>query len=103
MANVTVTLITPIEGHEGQIKQIVLRAPKYADVMLLGEPAAYARSTEGMIYQAEKDDVVKSYIERLCIEPKDTALLNQLELADALKLKEAVFDFFLAARLALST
>jgi hypothetical protein len=56
-----------------------------------------------MLYQAERDGVVQGYIERLLIEPKDPQLLLQVSLADTLKLKEAVFGFFSAAREAIST
>lgn len=112
MANTTVVLKNPIEGpmtdpvsgenRITQIREIVLREPKYRDIMLLGEPAAFARSDGGMVYQAEKDDVVQAYIERLMISPQDIALLQQVSLADALQLKEAVFGFFQAARKAIS-
>jgi len=102
MANSTVILNTPIEGHEGQVKHIVLRPPKYADIMMLGEPAAFARSDGGMVYQAEKENVIQGYIERLLIEPKDPLLLIQLDLIDTLQLKDAVHDFFAAARQATS-
>lgn len=98
MPNTTVTLATPIEGHEGQIKTITLREPKYADVMALGEPSAYARSDGGMVFQAEKDGVVQGYIERLLVEPQDPALLLQVSLKDALQLKDAVYNFFQTAR-----
>jgi hypothetical protein len=100
MPNVTVNLSTPIEGHEGQIKSITLREPKFGDVMALGEPSAFARSEGGMVFQSEKDGVVQSYVERLLVEPKDPALLLQVSLADALKLKDAIYDFFQAARAA---
>jgi hypothetical protein len=109
MPNVTVNLLEPIEGPGPnkdqvtvQISQIVLREPRFKDVMTLGEPAVYARSEAGMIYQAEKDDVIAAYIERLLVEPKDPALLNQVGLADTLQLKEAVFGFFQTARRATS-
>jgi hypothetical protein len=98
MPNVTVTLTNPIEGHEGQIKTITLREPKYGDVMALGEPSAFARSDGGMIFQAEKEGVVQAYIERLMIAPNDPALLLQVSLADALKLKDAVYGFFRESR-----
>jgi hypothetical protein len=98
MAKTTIKLTTPIEGPEGQIHEIVLREPKYADLMLLGEPAAYARSDGGMIYTADKDETIHAYIERLLDAPKDRALLNQVTLADALQLREAVFGFFHMAR-----
>lgn len=112
MANATIVLKNPIEGPMDnpatgenritQIREIVLREPKYRDIMMLGEPAAFARSDGGMIYQAEKDDVVQAYIERLMISPKDRSLLEQVSLADALQLKEAVFGFFQAARKAIT-
>ncbi|WP_438275646.1 hypothetical protein [Nitrobacter sp.] len=96
---IKVQLLEPIKGFEGvQISELVLRAPKYMDVMTLGEPTTYARSEGGMIYQAEKDGVIQSYIERLVVEPKHTDLLNQLSLADTLKLKDTINGFFGAAR-----
>lgn len=103
MANVTIKLTEPIEAPAGQVVEVVLRAPKFPDIMLLGEPAAFARSEGGMIFQAEKDEVVAAYIRRLLVEPKDPALLNQIGLADSLQLKEAVFGFFKAAREAISS
>lgn len=98
MPNVTIKLTTPIEGGEGQITEIVLREPRYGDVMLLGEPAAYARSEGGLVYTAERDGIIRSYVERLLVKPNDPALLLQCSLADSLALKEAVFDFFGDAR-----
>ncbi len=104
MKTVSVQLTEPIEGHSDEkLTEIVLREPKYRDVVTLGEPSAYARSEGGLIYQAERDGVVQGYIERLLVEPKDPQLLTQLCLADTLKLKEAVFGFFAAAREAIST
>lgn len=103
MSNTTITLNSPIEGGEGQIKQVVLREPKYNDLMVLGEPAAFARSEGGIVFTSEKTDIVQAYIERLLIEPQDAALLAQLGLSDALQLKEAVFGFFAAAKPVTST
>jgi hypothetical protein len=103
MANTTITLKTPIEGGEGQIKQVILREPRYLDVMSLGEPAAFARSEGGIVFTSEKTDVVQAYIERLVVQPADSALLQQLGLADALQLKETIFGFFAAAKPVTST
>lgn len=102
MSNVTVKLATPIEAHEGQLTSVTLREPKYSDMMALGEPASYARSDSGLIYTADNDDVIRAYIERLLVEPKDPALLMQLTLADTLQLRDAIFGFFQAARKAIS-
>lgn len=108
LPNRTINLVEPIEGPGPnketptvQITQIILRAPKFPDVMLLGEPRAFGRSEGGVMFTSEKEDVVDAYIRRLVIEPKDPALLNQCGLADTVQLKDAIFDFFEAARLAL--
>jgi hypothetical protein len=98
MPNKTIKLITAIEGPSGQISEIVLREPKFNDIMILGEPAAFAHSEGGLVYSSEKDGVVRGYIERLLVEPNDPLLLTQLFLADTLQLKGAVFDFFRDAR-----
>lgn len=97
-----IQLVNPIEGPSGPIATIELREPKFRDLMLLGEPAAYARGDDGALFQIEKDDVVQAYIERLMIEPKDRAVLAQVSLADALQLREVVFGFFEEARKAIS-
>ena len=109
MANRTITLLEPIEGPGGnadnptvKITEVVLRSPKYSDIMTLGEPAAFAQSEGGLVFTAEKEDVVAGYITRLLVHPKDPQLLHQLEAADTLQLKEAVYDFFKAARQAIS-
>lgn len=109
LANRTITLVEPIEGPGAtkeqpmvQITQVIMRPPKFPDIMMLGEPRAFGRSDGGVMFTSEKEDVVDAYIRRLVIEPKDPALLNQLGLADTMQLKDALFDFFEAARLALS-
>jgi hypothetical protein len=108
LSNATITLVEPIEGPGPnkdnpivEITQLVLRPPKFADVMQYGEPAAFARSEGGILFQSEKDEVILAYIRRLLVEPRDPALLDQLGLADTLQCREAIFDFFKAARLAL--
>lgn len=108
LQNRTITLLEPIEGPGPnrdnptmEITQIVLRPPKFADVMQYGEPAAFARSEGGILFQSEKDEVILAYVRRLLVEPKDPSLLEQLGLADTLQAREAIFDFFKAARLAL--
>lgn len=109
MVERTITLLNPIEGPGPSreqptvtIEKIVLREPRYADVMLLGDPVAFGKSEGGIMFTSDKDEVIEAYIRRLMIEPKDSALLNQCSLADTIQLREAVFDFFKAARLALS-
>jgi hypothetical protein len=102
LSNKTIDLLEPIEGAgSSKITQVVMRAPKFPDIMSLGEPRAFGRSEGGVMFTSEKEDIVEAYIQRLVIEPKDPALLNQCGLAAPIQLKDAVFDFFEAARQAL--
>lgn len=107
MPNVEIPLLSPIEGPgtgpdkpSTTYNKVVLRAPKFRDIEVLGEPSAFGRSEGGIMFTSEKDDIVHAYIRRLLIEPVDAALLEQCELPDTLRLREAIFDFFKAARLA---
>jgi hypothetical protein len=96
--DVTIPLSEPItvpgEATAVQVDKIVLRQPKYLDIMELGQPSAFARDIAGMIYTAEKDETIKAYIERLLVEPKNPMALVQLGTVDTLKLRDAVFGFF---------
>src|SRR5689334_10430001 len=94
----TVTLVDPIRGHEGEIKSLRFREPKFPDLIELGEPVTFARSEAGLVFSSERDDVLQAYSERLLVEPKDPAMLQQLGLADALQVKETIHGFFGEAR-----
>lgn len=95
---VTIPLDEPItipgKDSAETVTAIVLREPRYPDIMALGNPTAFARSPEGMVYTAEKDDTIKAYIERLLVEPKNVIALHQLGPADTFKLRDAVHGFF---------
>lgn len=94
----TIPLSEPLAGHEGKITQVIVRSPKAAEFFLYGEPYAYARNRDGTVFTVENAETVKSYIDVLIVEPKDKLLIAQLELTDAMKVKEAVLGFFTAAR-----
>lgn len=98
MPDKKIPLSRPITGHGETFNEIILREPAYPDIMLLGEPSAFARDGSGMIYTAEKDDTIRAYIERLLVSPKDSSLLNQLNATDTFQLRDAVHDFFASAR-----
>jgi Phage tail assembly chaperone proteins, E, or 41 or 14 len=104
MPNVTIKLLDPIMGHGGDVKEIVLREPTYREVMQFGEPWArgYSRDNQ-VVYQAENIETIRSYIEA-CFVPNasgpqaDVTLIESLSLADTLRVKDAVLDFFTSAR-----
>jgi hypothetical protein len=91
---IRIPLFDPIKGHNSStIHEIVLREPKYGDVIQLGDPRAYGHN-DGVQISREIDEIVEAYINRLVVEPKDTGLLNQLSLADTIVLKQTVHGFF---------
>jgi hypothetical protein len=96
--SVTVKLTKPIAGHSGLIKEITLREPRYREIMKFGEPFQRGFTRDGSVaYYVENIDVIRSYIEVLIQAPADALLLEQLETADTLRLKDAVLGFFTTA------
>ena len=63
----------------------------------LGEPRVVVSSRAGSVYWAEMPDTIKAYLDRCIDHEGGSALLAQLSMGDAKKLKAALFDFFLAA------
>lgn len=91
---VTVELEAPIEGHEGQIRQIVLREPKYKDIMGHGQPYTLHNGPGGEPIVIYDQDAITHYVEACCVKP-DALLLTQLGLRDTFKVRGAILDFFL--------
>ena len=95
MKKVTVELLEP--KLEGELTRVVLREPKLADYMAYGEPVkGIARG--GSFYTIENDAAIRDYLTACVIEPDSKAYLDNLGLADAMRVKEALLDFFAAAR-----
>ena len=104
MKTAEVTLSEPITTHDGPCSKVVLRSPKYGDVFALGEPQAYAVDpNSGLLFTSNRDDVIRQYVQRCVIEPKNPDLLEQCNLADSLAIREAILGFFEAARAERST
>jgi hypothetical protein len=97
-----IPLTTPITGHNGPISKVVVKEPTGRDYFALGEPSVWARNPDGTSYVVENTEVLEKYIERCIVEPNDPLILSQLGLADAMRVREAVLDFFGAARRASS-
>lgn len=105
MTDVTIELLDPIQGHGGLVKQIVLREPCFREVLKYGEPTSFGRGGD-IVYRIENTDTVRSYILASIIVPDDKTaprldeiLIERLSLADTLRVKAAVLDFFTRAEL----
>ncbi len=90
-------LLKPIVGSEGEITSIILRKPKYREIMQFGDPASLILM-DGAAMPHEDMGVVEKYVNSLSGDQTGAKiipdLLNQLEYQDALALKDAVLSFF---------
>lgn len=93
-------LIKAIRTHEGEVKTIALRPPKYREIMDFGDPSLLIAVPGGMMPTHDMG-VIEKYIGNLS--GIDPGLLEQLDYRDALSLKDAVLDFFQKASETVST
>ena len=91
---VTISLAVPLDGPRGPVHEIVLREPRFSEVLEHGEPFTVARSPEGVPLFIENPDAIRAYA-RLCVASPDPLVLAQAGVKIARQVKEAVFDFFL--------
>ncbi len=92
-----IKLSMPVEAFGNQVSEIVLREPKGGLFARLGLPRilVFNRDT-GSGYYVDQNEVIKAYLEAL-VDMDGTlkaAVLPQLALADSLRVREALFDFF---------
>lgn len=90
-------LLKPIVGTEGEITSIILRKPKYREIMQFGDPSSLILM-DGALLPHEDMGIVEKYVNSLSGDQTGAKLipdlLNQLEYQDALALKDAVLSFF---------
>jgi hypothetical protein len=97
----TIPLSKPLIGHDEPVREIKVRAPNLAEYGSIGEPFTWARpSDDAPAVYIENDAAISRYLDVCIVEPKDKNLLAQIELEDAMTLKEEILGFFLEARLA---
>lgn len=97
MGTIKVDLPDPVETVGGMVTVAEFREPVARDFMALGEPIHFVRA-DGGVMVIEKEDVIAGYMERLLKPPLDPVALGGMSLANALKCRSAVLDFFDAAR-----
>ena len=95
----TIELLEKRPGFQDEtVERVILREPKAREFFSLGEPTVMARSPDGTVFATERPDVVADYIAACVIEPSSKAVLDNLSLADAMRVKAAMLDFFGNAR-----
>lgn len=100
------TLLKSIRGPGATIEAVVLRPPKYRDIMAYGDPTSLI-VMDGAMMPSEDMGVVQKYITTLVTDEAgaviDPALLEQIDYRDALALKDAVLSFFREAALSVTS
>jgi hypothetical protein len=75
------------------ITKIVLREPRYRDLMDLGVPSTWVAVPGGGGFEQESFTALEEWVNRLVVE-MDVNFLELLSLKDSLALRAAVRDFF---------
>ncbi len=96
---VEIVLEKSLVGHGTPVSRITLREPTGRDYLAYGEPVNHARNPDGTFFAVENEDIIRKYIFACLPDTVNEAMADQLCLADAMALKNAILDFFQAARL----
>ena len=89
-----ITLKKPLTGHDGPIKQIIIREPSFDEYLMFGDPWTIAGAADGTPFGVENMEVIKQYLAVCLVEPKDIALLSQSGASVAREVKERLLRFF---------
>lgn len=93
---VKIPLFTPLVGHSGPITEVILKEPDFDTYLELGDPVTIARAPDGSIFTVENNVVIRAYIERCLVAPKDPIILEAGGFRLARQLRDAVLGFFRA-------
>lgn len=93
---ITIPLTEPITRHGKTHAAIVLRKPVWSDIIGVGAPYTIHRDKEDKPFLVYDEAAIAHYVERCVVEP-GLLDLEEADMADALAVREAVVDFFLAA------
>jgi hypothetical protein len=99
MADKNVDLTAPIKGHGNRMFSMVrIREPTARDFLELGSPQAPIYGPNGTFTMADNDQTIAAYLQRCIREPVADIVLSQVSLADVMRIREALLDFFTDAR-----
>lgn len=92
-----ITLLDTVDYNGMTITHIVLREPTAAEYMEHGEVYMRTVTDGGQTVVVESDGAIAAYAALLIAEPASLPL-DRVSLADGMRLKDAVLDFFGAAQ-----
>jgi len=88
-----VPLKRPIKGHDGEVREVILREPTGGEVFTIGEPQTWVRAGDGMAV-VDNLEAIKAYADRLIVKPDPVLAMSQLSPLDAVAVKDAIVGFF---------
>lgn len=95
----TIKLSRRYEAHGKVFDAVTLRDPKLRDYFEVGEPTEVQPTGQaGGVVLIEYFDKIDAYLSRLLQEPLSSADLIDLDLSDAILLKDAITGFFTEAK-----
>lgn len=99
MGQITVPLLVPLDIGGGKtITEVVLREPEAREYFEIGEPIQYQRTADKSVVGIEMDDAIAAYVKRLVVVPDIPSQVGNLKLPDAIRVKDALLDFFRASQ-----
>lgn len=97
MAEKVVKLGRLYEAHGTTFDEVALRPPLLKDHFAIGEPVEMHRGPDGEgSFVIEHLDRVEAYRDRLIVRP-GLEMIQSLDLADSIAVKDAIIGFFLEA------
>lgn len=88
-----IQLHEPFEMFGRRVEEVTLREPTGWEAATLGEPRTLVHSAAGA-YFVEQSEILARYLEK-CVEHQSGAdIFKLVGLVDALRIKQALFDFF---------
>ena len=81
-------------AHGTVLHEVVLREPSFDTYLDLGDIVTFGKAPDGTIFPVENSEILRTYIARCLVEPKDPLLLTQGGITLARAVKGAVLGFF---------
>jgi hypothetical protein len=95
--NKKIKLATPIVWFDKKVAEIELREPTGGEYVRLGDPRVLVRSQTGSGYFVEQNEVIEKYLDACIALDGAGSVMSKLALTDAMAVKMAMLDFFVAA------
>jgi hypothetical protein len=101
MSETTIPLSRRYEAHGKTFTDVTLRAPKLRDHFAVGDPVEVHPGPDGTgRFILEHGERIEAYLDRLAVADRPgRECLDDLDLADSIRVREAITGFFSAARL----